>query len=428
MSKANDKITLRKVLTDARRENGAHLSMTDLTVLNAQNDPFRQDTPARHRDGGWLATQIGRLGLTDRPIHLRGLHYALLGSVRPGVRTYVNDNRTWGWLQKAAKAARWLGYVEFEQIVDHRNDDSAVRVTPESIPDPTVTITGWHSVIRMRHFDPQVTLDDVTAAQPVRLVLWAEKSSAGDVLAPLARQINAELYLGTGETSDTLIYNMARDAAADGRPLVIASFADSDPAGWQMPISIARKLQALRVTHFPALNFRVLRGGLTPDQVATLALPSTPLKASERRSDAWLRAWGVEQTELDALTTLAPETFRQMVIEAVEPYVDLSLIERTEAARDAYVTDAQEALDASIDDDARQQVHDDAQEALDALREAEEAAEALVDDDLDLGRFEAPEALTDEEGGLPPLIDSRWSWGEATQRLRKSRRYERLAS
>jgi hypothetical protein len=30
-------------------------SLKDFTVLASQNDPFRVDTPARHRDGEWLA-------------------------------------------------------------------------------------------------------------------------------------------------------------------------------------------------------------------------------------------------------------------------------------------------------------------------------------------------------------------------------------
>jgi hypothetical protein len=50
-------------------------SLKDPTVLAPKNDPFRLDTPARHRDGLWLAQTAADLGLGDRRIHLRGLHY-----------------------------------------------------------------------------------------------------------------------------------------------------------------------------------------------------------------------------------------------------------------------------------------------------------------------------------------------------------------
>lgn len=43
---------LRATLEAAMEADG--LSMKDLTVLSPQNDPFRVDTPAGHRDGEWL--------------------------------------------------------------------------------------------------------------------------------------------------------------------------------------------------------------------------------------------------------------------------------------------------------------------------------------------------------------------------------------
>ncbi len=52
-------------------------SLKDLTVLAPKNDPFRLNTPARHRDGRWLAETAAELGLGTRKIHLRhALHGA----------------------------------------------------------------------------------------------------------------------------------------------------------------------------------------------------------------------------------------------------------------------------------------------------------------------------------------------------------------
>ena len=45
----------------------AGYSMEDLTVLAAQNDPYRVDTLAGHRDGRWLAVQAERLSATRPP-------------------------------------------------------------------------------------------------------------------------------------------------------------------------------------------------------------------------------------------------------------------------------------------------------------------------------------------------------------------------
>ena len=79
-----------------------------------------------------------------------------------------------------------------------------------------------------------------------------------------------------------MVADIARHAASDGRPIVIFYFSDADPSGWQMPISVARKLQALRDQRFPDLDVQVQPVALTPAQVKEYGLPSTPLKESER--------------------------------------------------------------------------------------------------------------------------------------------------
>ena len=55
---------LRSVIERARQEAGCSLS--ELTALSAQVDPYRLDTPASHRDGQWLAIECRLLALTGR--------------------------------------------------------------------------------------------------------------------------------------------------------------------------------------------------------------------------------------------------------------------------------------------------------------------------------------------------------------------------
>src|SRR4029077_11026481 len=103
------------------------------------------------------------------------------------------------------------------------------------------------------------------------------------------------LYLVAGEISDTLLYRMAKDGAADKRTLVVFVLADCDPAGHQMTVSIGRKWQALRDLRFSDLAFELVPVALTVEQVRDLGLPSTPLKDTEKRADNWREAFGVEQ-------------------------------------------------------------------------------------------------------------------------------------
>ena len=108
-------------------------------------------------------------------------------------------------------------------------------------------------------------------------MLYGEKTSLEEILSPVAQECQADLYLPAGEISDTLLYQMAKAGAEDGRPMVVLCFSDCDPSGWQMPISIGRKLQAFKALLFPDLEFQVRRVALLPEQVRAHGLPSTPL-------------------------------------------------------------------------------------------------------------------------------------------------------
>ena len=92
-----------------------------------------------------------------------------------------------------------------------------------------------------------------------------------------------------------------------------------------MAVSIARKLQAFRDLLFPDLRFEVVPIALNPDQVRDLGLPSTPLKETEKRGDRWREAFGIEQTEIDALATLRPDVLREIIERAFDPYLDRDL-------------------------------------------------------------------------------------------------------
>src|SRR5690242_875618 len=67
-------------------------SLEALTVLSAQNDPYRVDTLAGHIAGAWFAEVIG-----DRRLHLRGCHYVALGRIKPNGVPYTSEDSDWSW-------------------------------------------------------------------------------------------------------------------------------------------------------------------------------------------------------------------------------------------------------------------------------------------------------------------------------------------
>lgn len=153
-----------------------------------------------------------------------------------------------------------------------------------------------------------------------------------------------------------------------------------------MPISIGRKLQALRDLHFPNLQFEVVSAGLTFEQVRDLGLPSTPLKPSELRADKWKDAFGHEQTEIDALATLRPDTLREIVEQSLEPYFDATLVRRVWTARREWEEQAQAVIDEHVDQDVLGEIEEAAETIEAELRQKVEALEDEADEqaaDLD---------------------------------------------
>lgn len=423
----DDMGAMRSTLVAASTESG--LSMKALTVLSPQIDPFRQDTPANHRDAQWLADATQGLYGT---IHLRGLHYRLVSAdpplVKPDGTRYVNDDANWLWLGGAAKAARWLGYIGFERIVDHRNGPPLVQLAPEELtPRSYLNVDIDLRVPALGDLEPFVMLDDFEGVQPYRLVLAGEKSSLHDVLGPLANRYGADLYLPTGEMSDTMVHTIAKSGDEDGRPVIVLYFADCDPAGWQMPISVGWKLIAMRTNLYPDLTFQVHRVGLTPDQVRAHNLPMSPLKASELRGDRWREAMGVAQTEIDALAALQPGLLRQIAEDAIAPFYDHSLDRRVFDAQSQWLNEAEAALDVALDHDQLEAIRAQAEAKLDEVRaEIDSLNDGLRLDASDVDLPEVPPipgATIDHTVQPLPLVDSEWSFIEQSRALKSSKEY-----
>jgi hypothetical protein len=405
-------------------------SLTALTVLSATTDPYRQDTVAGHRDGSWVAEQLNRLVLPEKKIHWRGLHYLLVSTtslIKPTGEIYKNIDDDWTWLvESAGKSARWLGYIPFEKITDNYNAAPVIFRKVKVVPKSMISVGVEVAIPNADDLVPTPVAEGFVARQAYSFAIFGEKASLQDVLLPIARAKQADLYLSAGEISDTLLYRIAADAAKDGRPLIVFTVSDADPAGYQMPISISRKLQAFKDLLFPKLKFEVVPVALLPEQVHELGLPSTPLKAGEKRADRWVEAFGIQQTEVDALLALRPDTLREMVEAAFEPYFDDTLERRVEVAEFDWLDEAQAAINAQLNPEIMAAVRAQAETKLAELRSAIDALNEqmnLATDGFTLPAIEVPEPEIDETIERLALVSFDDDFVTATRALIARKRY-----
>jgi hypothetical protein len=405
--------------------------------------PFRQDTVGNHRSGAWFKEVLERaLELSGQEqIHNRGCHYVALSreAIKPDGTRYQNTEEDWHWLEGASKAARWLGYVEFDVVSDERNAEP--DFVPYVEPEPQSRIAfGDIEVMLPDELVPRPVLDDFRGIQPYKLVVVGEKTSLRAILLPIAQDRKADLYLPTGESSNTLIYGMARDATEEGRPLRVVYFSDCDPEGYGMARNVAHKLRAFRELAFPDLEFEVFQVALTPAQVREHGLPSTPiltkakspqaLKAAATKRQKWVDAHGIEQTEIDSIATLQPDLLRDLALRATRRFYDPGLDRRAREIRRQWEADAQQVLADQLGAEQLEQIRRDGEAKLAELEEQIEAInDALRIDEVEgielpdipdtpIGRVES-----DYSDGEAPLCSSEWDFAEHAERLIAHKRY-----
>ncbi|MGA9676018.1 MAG: hypothetical protein WBR28_12480, partial [Mycobacterium sp.] len=320
-----------------------------------ENDPFMMDTPGNHKNAQWLVDALATCGI-DYEIHSRGIHYAVLMErlTKPNGELYKNTDADSDWIEGVCSAARWLGYIDFDMIEDHKHPEPYLVVREPVSPDGL--LEEEPEIPDANELRPVARLDGFEGTQPYRMALIGEKTSLRRVLGQISEQYGTDLCLLTGCISDTRIYQIAKAAQDDGRPLVVGYFSDCDPWGWNMGVEASRKLQALATHQLPGLEFRLYRVALTPDRVHQLRadgleLPESPIEIAglspqKQREKAakrgrWVAAMGVEQVEIDALATLNPELLEQIAVEFVEQFYDTGLDQRVRDARAEWVRDAQ---------------------------------------------------------------------------------------
>jgi hypothetical protein len=202
--------SLRHILESACEEHQA--SLNEFTVLSAEVDPYRIDTAAGHRDGQWLAEQLAKTYGPAQRAHWRGLHYAIVSAgdtKKPNGETYRNTEDDWQWLiTNPAKAARWLGYVPFDRIVDQRNAAPIIHRKARVTPAAYLSIGIDVDIPDVADLEPTPGARGFIPRQAFHFAIFGEKSSLEDAVKPIAEEFEADLYLPTGEISDTLVYQM----------------------------------------------------------------------------------------------------------------------------------------------------------------------------------------------------------------------------
>lgn len=257
-------------------------------------------------------------------LSVRQLYYQLVAAA-----IIENTERSYKRTADLINNARIAGLMDWDAIED-RGRDIELRTR----------WSGGDAIVQAAadsfHMDMWIT-------QPVRVFCVVEKAALAGVLGGVCRKWDIPLLAARGYPSVSIVRDMVnehiRPALLEGQHAVLLHLGDHDPSGKDM----TRDLEE-RIAMFLEDNgtCEVNRQALNIDQVRRLKPPPNPAKITDSRAKAYIREFGAESWELDALK---PQYLVKLVDDEVQKLVDVDAWDE----REAEVEDIRERLQASAD-------------------------------------------------------------------------------
>lgn len=149
--------------------------------------------------------------------------------------------------------------------------------------------------------------------------LWCEKDALARIFEKVGIPFCVKIFACKGHPSTSALKeyaDRAKAAMSRGQMPVIVYGGDLDPSGWQIPVSIADRLEKDHGVHVELDRF-----ALNPEQVHQYRLPHNPdaLKWSDTNAVKYVRIHGQLAVELDALH---PATLEKEIVEALSRHLD----------------------------------------------------------------------------------------------------------
>lgn len=153
--------------------------------------------------------------------------------------------------------------------------------------------------------------------QEYRVEVWVEKDALVDVVGRACGQLDLNYFSCRGYVSQSEMWEAAQRLIRyqeDGQTPVIIHLGDHDPSGIDMSRDIQERLAMFEAE--PIFE----RVALNMDQVEQYGPPPNPAKITDSRANGYIKRFGGESWELDALQ---PEVINQLITDTTRKYMDV---------------------------------------------------------------------------------------------------------
>ena len=240
---------------------------------------------------------------------LRQVYYQLVA------RDYIpNNERSYKNIGNLINDARLAGLVDWNAIQDRTR-----KVRRNAHWDSPADIMG--SVLYSYAIDTRID-------QPNYIEVWVEKDALIGIVQQVASSLDVPCFSCRGYVSASEMWSAAqRFIYQDHRERrVILHLGDHDPSGKDMTRDIADRLELF------GADVEVQRIALNWDQIDEYAPPPNPAKLSDSRAGAYIREFGYESWELDALE---PRVLTKLIRDSVYDLSDATLLNKSTSREEA---------------------------------------------------------------------------------------------
>jgi len=219
-----------------------------------------------------------------------------------------NTQRSYKRLGDIIRNARYAGLVSWEAIEDRTRylRENSHWEKPEDI------LRAARSSFYM----------DKWEGQDCRVEVWIEKDALVGVIEDVCKDLDVPFFSCRGYVSSSEMWGAAQrleEYENDGITPIILHLGDHDPSG----VDMSRDMQG-RLDEFGLEFAEVRRIALSMDQVRELNPPPNPAKLSDSRARGYIRRFGYESWELDALE---PRYMENLIRDEVEALRDDEIME-----------------------------------------------------------------------------------------------------
>lgn len=253
-----------------------------------------------------LMAQIYSVVESDPPMTVRQVFYRLvsIGAIEKTELEYKNV------------VVRLLGRMRREHILPF----DWIADNTRWIRKPT-THTSLEAAL---HATAQTYRRSVWYDSDVHVEVWVEKEALAGVIYAVTGAWDVPLVPMRGYSSISLLYSVAEELRAIGKPAHIYFFGDRDPSG--VDIDRVAEKDVRQFAGDVEIHFR--RVAVLPEQIAAWHLPSRPTKKTDSRS----KSFDGESVELDAIP---PHQLRELVQECIERHIDVRTLEQIQRVEQA---------------------------------------------------------------------------------------------